>query len=142
VNLVTSLEFKLNYKLTNLKTNSKKMENFKTLPSRPLNTGIQYIAKFPNNYGASVVQHQFSYGGNIGLWEIAVVQYEEGETDIHNFKLTYDTPITYDVIGHLEDEEVNKILADIKALPKSDQSEEEFDNTPVLPQDTYDGDPE
>jgi hypothetical protein len=39
-------------------------------------------------------------------------------------------------------EKVNKILADIKALPKSDKSEEEFDSTSALPQDTYDGDPE
>ena len=118
------------------------MENFKTLPSKPLNMGIQYIAKFPNNYGASIVQHSFSYGGKMGLWEIAVLKYVEGETDIHNFKLTYDTHITSDVIGHLEEEEVNKILADIELLPKSDPSEEEFDNTPALPQDTYDGDPE
>ena len=99
------------------------MADFKTLPSRELNGGTQYLVKFPNNYGASIVQHSFSYGGKMGLWELAVIQYAEGETDEHNFKLTYSTPITSDVIGHLEENEVNDLLDQIEALPQAEEDE-------------------
>lgn len=95
------------------------MTDFKTLPNQPINAGIQYIAKFPNNYGASIVKHSFSYGNAKGLWELAVISYEPDETDIYNFKLTYSTPITSDVLGYLTEEEVNKTLKDIESLPVS-----------------------
>lgn len=69
--------------------------------------GIQYVYTYENGYGASVVKHEYSYGGKKGLWELAVQK--DGE-------LTYDTHITDDVIGHLEWNEVLNILEDIKAL--------------------------
>jgi len=93
------------------------MTDFKTLPNKPINEGIQYIAKFPNNYGASIVKHSFSYGNEKGLWELAVIKYDPNESDIYNFELTYSTPITNDVLGHLTEEEVNKTLKDIESLP-------------------------
>ena len=37
------------------------MTDFKTLPSFPLKNGIQYIAKFPNNYGASIYPYISCY---------------------------------------------------------------------------------
>ena len=37
-------------------------------------TGIQRIYKFDNGYGASVVKHKYSYGGDKGLWELAVIE--------------------------------------------------------------------
>ena len=70
--------------------------------------GIQRIYKFKNGYGASVVMHNGSYGGNKGLWELAVLN-EEGD-------LCYHTPITQDVIGHLTDTKLQSILEEIKAL--------------------------
>ena len=70
--------------------------------------GIQRIYKFENGYGASVVMHNGSYGGKKGLWELAVLD-EAGE-------LCYHTPITQDVIGHLNDTELQKILEEIKEL--------------------------
>lgn len=69
--------------------------------------GIQKVYSFPNGYGASVIKHKGSYGGNVGLWELAVLK--EGE-------LCYDTEITNDVIGHLNDPEVDRILNQIKEL--------------------------
>ncbi len=92
------------------------MKNFKELPNNPINGGIQYIAKYPNNYGASIVQHSFSYGGNKGLWELAVIKYEPNETNIRKFNLDYTTPITNDVLGHLTESEVNELLDKIEAL--------------------------
>ena len=70
--------------------------------------GYQLIYKFDNGYGASVVKHDFSYGGKKGLYEIAVLD-NDGD-------LCYDTPITSDVIGHLNMAEVDKILVNISHL--------------------------
>ena len=85
--------------------------SFKILPSNQINGGIQYLAFYPNGYGASIVQHQFSYGGNIGLWELAVIKGTEEEWDI-----CYTTPITNDVLGYLEEAEVDELLIKIEAL--------------------------
>ena len=84
--------------------------NFKNLKSNPLNGGIQYHFKADNGYGASIIQHDFSYGGNNGLWELAVVG-KDGN-------LCYDTPITNDVLGYLTEEEVNSTLKKIELLPE------------------------
>lgn len=86
--------------------------NFLDFDSRPANGGVQYKAFFDNGYGVSIVKHDFSYGGNLGLWELAVL---EGNKD--NSRLCYETPITSDVLGYLENDEVNEIVDKIKALP-------------------------
>ena len=70
--------------------------------------GIQKVYKFPNGYGASVVKHKGSYGYAQGLWELAVL-------DI-NGDLCYNTEITSDVIGHLNDPEVDNLLGQIFRL--------------------------
>ena len=87
------------------------MQNFKELPSNPINGGIQYKAFYPNGYGASIVQHSFSYGREDGLWELAVLKGNEEECVI-----CYDTPITGDVLGHLTEEDVNETLEKIAVL--------------------------
>ncbi len=69
--------------------------------------GIRRVYRFENNYGASVVCHEFSYSSKGGKWELAV---------LYGDHLTYDTPITDDVIGHLNDEQVQEFLAKIDAL--------------------------
>ena len=79
--------------------------------SRPLEGGMQYRFKFENRYGASVVKHDFSYGHREDLWELAVLLYDDDD-----WGLTYSTPITDDVIGHLTDEEVRDLLKRIKEL--------------------------
>tara|TARA_B110000444_G_scaffold36962_1_gene32465 strand:- start:696 stop:971 length:276 start_codon:yes stop_codon:yes gene_type:complete len=75
-------------------------------------TGIQRIYKFDNGYGASVVKHKYSYGGDKGLWELAVIENikEDG------FDMCYNTEITDDVIGHLNDPEVDRLLYLIRDL--------------------------
>ena len=35
-----------------------------------VNGGVQHVYSFSNGYGASVVKHDFSYGGKQGLWEL------------------------------------------------------------------------
>lgn len=63
---------------------------------------------FDNGYGASVVCHNYSYGGKQGLYELAVLD-KDGD-------LTYDTPITDNVMGNLTPEEVTDILIQIQDL--------------------------
>lgn len=63
---------------------------------------------FPNGYSASIVSHENSYGGKDGLFEIAV---------IYNNKITYDTPVTSDVLGYLTFQGVASALEKIAALP-------------------------
>lgn len=71
-------------------------------------TGTQDLYKFKNGYTASVIQTRYSYGGDQGLFELAV---------IYNDALVYDTPITNDVIGYLTPEAVQEILQKISELP-------------------------
>lgn len=59
--------------------------------------GWNITVTYPNGYGADIACHAFSYGGDKGLKELAVLK--DGE-------LVYDTPITDDVLGYLEDDEV------------------------------------
>jgi hypothetical protein len=63
---------------------------------------------FENGFGASVVSHIMSYGGKLGLYELAVLDKNE--------ELTYDTPVTNDVLGHLTPEEVTNYLIQIQDL--------------------------
>lgn len=78
--------------------------------------GIQKLYKFDNKYGASVVHHSSSYGNEVGLWELSVIEF----IDDLDWDITYDTPITEYVIGYLTDENVEEILSEIKELPKND----------------------
>lgn len=65
--------------------------------------------QFANGYGASVIRHSFSYGGDKGLYELAVTKGGD---------LCYSTPITDDVIGWLKPRDVAILLRNIQALPK------------------------
>ncbi len=63
---------------------------------------------FPNGYGASIIRTPFSYGTANGNWEVAVMT-KDG--------ITYDTPITNDVIGDCSQKEVVEVCKQIFALP-------------------------
>ena len=81
------------------------------LEQNPIKGGVQYIFKFDNGYGASVVCHRFSYGGSEGKWEIAAVRFENGDWDID-----YDTSVSANVIGWLDVDGVNDLLDQISTL--------------------------
>jgi hypothetical protein len=87
------------------------MKTFKDLEFKPHATGMGGVMSritFENGYGASVVQTFFSYGGEEGLYELAVLD--------SNGDLTYSTPITNDVLGHLSEDDVTKVLEQIQNL--------------------------
>jgi hypothetical protein len=81
--------------------------------------GVQKVYRFPNGLGASVIQFRGSYGYEDGLWEIGVIKFRE---DTESWDLTYDTPITDDVIGRLSWDEVEETLKQIKELPNEANS--------------------
>lgn len=88
--------------------------------------GTQRLYRFENNFGASVIRHSGSYGGNDGLYELAVIIWDPKdnitlvETDwykrITGWTICYSTAITNDVIGYLEEDQVNTILSFIEKL--------------------------
>jgi hypothetical protein len=86
----------------------------KPVIDRSMNGGTQKIYRFKNGYGASVVSGPYTYGGEEGLWELAVIQFDDEAND--SFSLCYDTEITSDVEGHLEWSDVKKLLARIELL--------------------------
>jgi hypothetical protein len=93
--------------LNNMNPTSFKELNFQ---QHPMGVGQQCIVQFSNGYGASIVKGEHTYGGKDGLYELAVFG-QDGH-------ITYDTPITNDVLGYLSEEDVEKILTDIKNLEK------------------------
>jgi hypothetical protein len=70
--------------------------------------GVQARIQFDNGYGASVVKTPYTYGGDRGLYELAVLD-NEGS-------LTYATSVTNDVIGYLRPEDVTDVLVKIQQL--------------------------
>lgn len=86
----------------------------KVFNERILNGGIQKQYKFDNGYGASVVRHNGSFGNKEGLWELAVLKWN----DKGKYNLDYSTGITDDVIGYLNGQEIDAILKRIEALEK------------------------
>ena len=87
------------------------MKTFQDLKFSELGTegyGIRAEIKFDNGYGASVIRTKGSYGGEAGLYELAVLD-QEGE-------ICYNTPITEDVLGWLKEDDVTEALQKIEAL--------------------------
>lgn len=70
--------------------------------------GVKSKLMFDNGFGISVIKHRFSYGGENELYEIAVLNSDE--------EITYETPITKDVIGHLTPIMVSKYMIKIQCL--------------------------
>jgi hypothetical protein len=90
------------------------MKIYEPYDARPLDNGaVQKLYRFANNYGASVVKGEHTYGGEEGLWELAVILFDTGG----DFELCYTSPITSDVEGHLTDDAVEELLAKVEALP-------------------------
>ena len=86
------------------------MKTFKDLVfnPHPLGAGIQAVMDFENGYGVSVVQTPYSYGGKMGLYELAVI---DSDGDV-----VYDTPVAGGVIGYLREEDVTEGMRRIQLL--------------------------
>lgn len=73
----------------------------------------QVLYRFENNYGASIIFHEGTYGFEQGLVELAVIRWDRNGSD---WSLVFDTEITDDVIGYLSEQEAAEILRKIKEL--------------------------
>jgi hypothetical protein len=73
---------------------------FRMVPSK--DGGIHATMDFENGFGVSVVQSPYTYGGDMGLYELAVIK----DGDIH-----YDNPVAKgDVVGYLRPEDVTDAM--------------------------------
>jgi len=86
----------------------KEYEQFAIIGENKKNNQVEF--HFENGYGASVINGPGTYGFESGLFELGVLSEEYG------WNLTYDTPITNDVIGYLSEDQVYKLLNKISKL--------------------------
>ena len=88
------------------------MKTFNDLEFVPhlMGVGIMSRITFENRYGASVVKTPYTYGGDKDLYELAVLD-KDGN-------ITYETPVTDDVIGWLRPMDVTDVMEKIQQLPK------------------------
>lgn len=75
---------------------------------------MQTVYKFPNGYGASVIEIYYYEEDYI---EVAVVYFD----DDGKYHLDYSTPITDDVIGGLDEEGRDKVLQQIFDLENQEE---------------------
>ena len=74
--------------------------------------GVQAIVRYPNGYGVSVIRARKSYGGEAGLFEVAVLsEHSQGK-----WRIDYGTPITNYVIGYCTPRKVTSIMKRVAAL--------------------------
>lgn len=87
------------------------MKTFKDLEFKPHpidGEGIISRIQFDNGYGTSVVRHEYSYGGNKGMYELAVLD-NTGE-------ICYSTSVASDVVGWLTESDVTELMDKIQKL--------------------------
>lgn len=81
----------------------------------------QTFYKFPNGYGASVIfGSSFIVSFSTYGLEVAVIKWDKDSDD---WQIDYTTPITDDVVGHVDD--LDLVLGEIYDLPEDLELEEE-----------------
>ena len=68
---------------------------------------------YDNNSGVSVVRGPYTFGGDKGLYELAIIYMAPEDKES---RICYDTPITNDVMGHLAPEDVTEIMKQVSEL--------------------------
>lgn len=72
-----------------------------------------WLFRFPNGYGASVIQGGVAFGSDTAPFELAIVQFNYDD----DYQMCYNTPITHDVLGYLTESKVLGLLNQIQQLP-------------------------
>lgn len=80
--------------------------------TKEANGGIQEVYRFANGYGASVIRGgAYAYGG----LELAVAKFNS-DTDNDDWSICYDTSVTDDVLGYLNEKTLADALTAIEQL--------------------------
>ncbi len=76
------------------------------------------VSLFKNGYGVSIISTEFSYGLELAVLEWEGTWDEEGDApkEVKGYNITYDTPITDDVVGHLNADTLKETVDKVKAL--------------------------
>jgi hypothetical protein len=80
-------------------------------PHIPGDEAILAVHIFPNSYGVCVVRFPGSYGYMQGLYELYIIK---GTLD--NYQACYNTHITNDILGHLDEIRVEDIMCEVENL--------------------------
>ena len=75
--------------------------------SKQYGNAKQAIFNFANEYGVSVILGECYYSNGIDTYEVAILK--DGQ-------ITYDTPVTNNVIGYLKSSEVSEIMSQVQEL--------------------------
>lgn len=89
-----------------------KFEDLVFKPHTVDSTGTHCVVSFENGYGASIVTGRMFYTSAEKPYELAILK---------NGSLCYDTEITSDVLGWLEEEDVISYLDKIEKLSRPDE---------------------
>jgi hypothetical protein len=89
------------------------MKTFKDLVFKHNEMGEYAFELYPNHYGISVIKGPYSFGGDKGLYEIAVLRMTP---EMKYSKICYDTSVANDVVGDLTPEEVSEYMKKIQEL--------------------------
>jgi hypothetical protein len=84
------------------------MKTFKDLVFEPhsIGRGQHAVLEFDNGYGVSVLLGDMFYSNGVNTYELGVLA---------NGYLSYETPITDDVLGRVTEEEITKIMKELQS---------------------------
>ncbi|RZD49657.1 MAG: hypothetical protein CXT67_09890 [Methanobacteriota archaeon] len=88
--------------------------------------GVHGVVRFRNGYGLSIVRHSYSYGGDKGLYELALLKIGtlKGASQENDWDIVYNEELGYsDVLGWMSEEDVENELHKIENAPKFSEAE-------------------
>lgn len=98
--------------------------------ARRFNSGTQCLFRYANDFGASVIRNPYSYGGEEGLFEVAVIKFKgESNTD---YTVTPYNELLDDPQGWITPEEVDALLLQIAELDSRGRRPREAPDENVL----------
>ena len=76
------------------------------------------VSLFKNGYGVSIICHEHSYGLELAVleWEGTWDDEKDEPKEVITYNITYNTPITDDVVGHLNADTLKETVDKVKAL--------------------------
>lgn len=80
----------------------------------PFPKGIQYLLRFENGFGASVIKNKYSYGSRDELWEVAFIRFADDDETYDVLPPCPKNPRLSEPVGYLTQEGVLQLLKEIR----------------------------